>query len=370
MGILILPPDINESKSDFTVVPQGIRFGLAAIKNVGSAAVDSILATRSQQGLFSSFPQFCQTVDLRKANKRVLEGLLKAGAFDFGKVRRSTLIDQLEQIMLASEKARKAAETKQSSLFGNGGSESPVPSNLPSDTGKTEGPGEATAEVEDQIARMEKEVLGFYITSHPLSRYEAEMKEKNAVPTELLETLEEGEKTVCICGVPGEVRVTRTKRGEAMAYLRLEDLTGSVEVIVFPDLYRVAAPYLTEEKPLVVTGTLDRTEHGVKLKALTLTRLGKGGLRATMPRSPLTPPIETSSLTLLLPETTRSATVKELEAVLRGAPGTIPVTLKITLPGQPVVIDTRLKVSDSPALIDRLKELLGEDAVLGSSPLS
>jgi DNA polymerase-3 subunit alpha len=383
MGISILPPDVNESENDFTVVNQGIRFGLAAIKNVGSAAVEAVVTARLAQGRFQSFLSFCQSVDLRRANKRVVEGLVKAGAFDFTKINRITLLESLEQTMQAAEKYKKSASSNQLSLFGpssEGEQLTPLDGRGEKDAGiattTTNGSGPFAAPVgaDAEIARMEKEVLGFYITSHPLTPYEGVMKKLNAVSIEALESVEEDDKSVCICGIVGEKKVIRTKKGDPMAYLRLEDLTGSVEVIVFPDLYRTAAALLSEDQPLLIYGTIEHGEHGTKCKATALTLLkkdnGKGEIAAPVERQESLMPGQQRARTFVIcvsSEKTDPALMADLKKILAGAPTVtgeaLPVYLQVQMPDQSIRIDMKIKLHDTPLLVAKIEMLLGNESV-------
>ncbi len=362
MGILILPPSINESERDFTAIDKGIRFGLAAIKNVGTSAVDAMIAARSEYGHFKSILHFCQKVSLRKVNKRVIEGLIKSGAFDFTKGNRLTLIENLEQVMESGEKSQKSAKANQVSLFGE--EEAPAESGMSGLVGPLE-EGTRSPEAIDEISRMEKESLGFYITAHPLDRYEALMKEYKAIPTEALESHEEGERTVCVCGIVTEEKVVQTKKGDRMAYLRLEDLTGSVEVIVFPDLYRVSAPLIKQEKPLLINGTLDKTEHGMKFKATTLRLLEGSTTPVSVKPSVAAPaPDKTpSSLIIALPENAAPSMMNNLKVLLSGSPGDIPVYIKVELPERSVMIDTKKTVTASSLLIAKIEIMVGSGKV-------
>jgi DNA polymerase-3 subunit alpha len=375
MGILILPPNVNESETDFTAVEQGIRFGLAAIKNVGAAAVEGIIAARATQGGFQSLLQFCQRVPLRKVNKRVIEGLIKSGAFDFTKIKRSLLIENLESVMEAGEKSKKTAGSNQASLFGE---EDLNTASKIEETVETA----VSPEAEDEISKMEKESLGFYITAHPLARFEALMKERNITPTEMLADQEEsdtpgavrtastgaGERFISVAGIVTEERVVQTKKGDKMSYLRLEDLTGSIEVILFPDLYRSAAPLIRMEKPIVVSGTADRTEHGIKFKATRVSLLETG----TVPRVSSDPPMvsEIVSAPVGVSEKTRASLVivfssgnespskmNDLKTILRAAPGSVPVYLEVKMQEQTVTIDTKITASVSPLLIAKIETL-------------
>ncbi len=390
MGILILPPDINESEIDFTAVTQSIRFGLAAIKNVGAAAVEVIIAARAATGKFLSLLHFCQVVSLRKVNKRVIEGLIKSGAFDFTKIRRSLLIEDLESVMQAAEKSKKSSGSNQVSLFGE--EEMPV-------SGKVEETGAAhvvTPADADEISKMEKESLGFYITAHPLARYEALMKQRNITPTELLQNNDEdddaeggtnsvltGDRFISVAGIVTEERVVQTKKGDKMSYLRLEDLTGSIEVILFPDLYRTAAPLVKMDKPIVITGTADRTEHGVKFKATRVSLLEEGINRRETELSEPTPALSPSTMVSdIMPVGVRIGVEKEsvaslviifssenevpskmitLKEILGRSPGTTPVLLQFKTKEQSMVIDIKTKVSASPLLTAKI-EMLFESA--------
>ncbi len=381
MNILILPPDINESEKDFTVVNQGIRFGLAAIKNVGSAAVEAIVAARLEHGRFQSLLDFCQSVDLRRANKRVIEGLLKAGAFDSTKVDRITLLENLEQTMQAAEKYKKSATSTQLSLFGGTGHDELT---APVGRGGPIGGPEQKALVPvvtsggvnaAEIAKMEKEALGFYITSHPLIPYEAVMKKLNAVSIEALKNVEESDKSVCICGIVGEKKVIRTKKGDPMAYLRLEDLTGSVEVIVFPDLYRTVATLLSEDRPLLIYGTIEHGEHGTKCKATALTLLKKDPSKGEVtkpaePQKSLMPEAQQHAGAFVIgvsSEKTNPALMTDLKKILTGSSTltgeALHVYLQVQMPDQSIRIDTNIKLHSTPLLIAKIEMLLGNESV-------
>jgi len=352
MGIKILPPDVNESKKDFTVVKAGIRFGLAAIKNVGGGAVDSILEAREKSGQFKSIFDFCRKIDLRRVNKRVIEGLTKCGAFDSTGGKRAALMEVLEQAIQHGSQRQKEKSSGQLSIFGSlssgasgDGDEPPLP---------------PTSEWEEShLAKLEKEALGFYITTHPLAHFEAEFQKRSVTPSELLGNIE-ADQEVRICGMVIQKRVTTTKRGDKMAYLQIEDLTGTTEVIVFPELYRASVPLLEQDGPLLVTGTLDQGDQGSKLKATMLIPLEKK-------KEPLT--------LLLKPGHVSPEDMTSLRKILQHAPGTLPVYLKIQVPGDEAFIEESvlaledgLKVSGSEQLKRNLEALLGAGSVLTGAP--
>jgi DNA polymerase-3 subunit alpha len=241
-GIQVLGPDINLSQWEFTVEGDKelkIRFGLGAIKNVGKAAVGAILEAR-KDGPFRNFTNFCLRVDGRKVNKRAIESLIKAGAFDqFGE--RSKLLALVGRVLEKS--AQKSLN--QRSLFKNASEELP------------QIPSWSTSE----LLRAEKEVLGFYLSGHPLKDYEELLTKYSKNQIRSLEDLEGGEE-VSLVGLISEVREIRTRKGDRMAVIELEDLTGRIEGVVFPDLFRQVSDLLFQEIPLRVEGILEKDEEG------------------------------------------------------------------------------------------------------------
>ena len=260
LGIKVLGPDVNESQKNFAVVDGAIRFGLAAIKNVGEGAVDSVLAIRADSGRFTSFFDFCRRVDLHKVNKRMLEGLIKAGAFDSLGAKRSQLMAMLDHGIEDGAAAQQERERGQTSIFGE----------------ELNGDGSAHGHIEpalpnvpewDQAQRLkyERELTGFYITAHPLARYEATIHALATATTVGITELSDG-KEVRLCGIIATVKSMLTKKGDRMAYMTLEDLQGTVEVIVFPDLFKTVGELIAPERLIRVTGTIDRGDKGTKIR--------------------------------------------------------------------------------------------------------
>jgi DNA polymerase-3 subunit alpha len=249
LGIQILPPDINESLANFTVVGEGkIRFGLAAIKNVGDSAIEEILARR-RESRFRNIFDFAERVDLRVINKRVLESLIKAGAFDSLHSSRAQLLASVEEI-IASFSRRKKAKVSQISLFGGQSAPEPYPE---------------LKEVEEperqELLKMEKEMLGFYVSDHPLREIALRYPHMVTVPIGRLGTIKQAVK-VKILGVVNAFRKIVTKTGGEMYFVSLEDETGSVEVIFFPNFKDELQPYLTSGKVLGILGRLDLLDSG------------------------------------------------------------------------------------------------------------
>jgi DNA polymerase-3 subunit alpha len=256
MGIEVLPPDINASSSSFTVHDNAIRFGLGAVKGVGSAAIEAILEVRTEQP-FASLHDFCERVDLRKVNKKVIEALIKCGAFDTLDGHRAQYLAVLEEAMEIGQKVQREKAEGQASLFDTG--------EIVSQRGTTYGELPPMEEWSDKVKLgFEKEALGFYITGHPLGRYQEVIRRfANCTTAELPERSDKEE--VRLCGMVSAIRDLMTKKGERMAFVTLEDLTGFVEMVVFPEVYRSAADFLHDDQPLLVTGTVEVSEENRKL---------------------------------------------------------------------------------------------------------
>lgn len=260
LGIKVLGPDVNASQKHFAVAGGAIRFGLAAIKNVGEGAVESVLEVRTQDGLFGSFFDFCRRVDLHKVNKRMLEGLIKAGAFDSTGAKRAQLMAVLDQAVEEGAAAQRERELGQISIFGEELNGHTTSTALPTP------PLPSLAEW-DQAQRLkyERELTGFYISAHPLARYEATMSALSTATTVGLKECPDGGE-VKICGIIATVKSMLTKKGDRMAYLTVEDLQGTTEVIVFPDLFRTAGELIVPERIVRITGTIDRGDKGTKIR--------------------------------------------------------------------------------------------------------
>lgn len=268
MGIPVLPPDINESSRDFSVSGEQIRFGLSAIKNVGVGAIESIIEARSRIGKFGSFYHFCEHVDLRKVNKRVIESLIKCGAFDSLGYRRRPLMEAFEEIMEFAQRRRREKNSGQFSIFDH------------LDTKKDSQPDMAEKAVNHhlpewdarELLAQEKATLGFYITGHPLNGFKDRL---GLVVNTDSETIMDktDEDNVAFAGVVSGIREVTTKKKDMMAYVTVEDLKGSIQVIFFADAYRKAYDMLHKEDPLLIKGTVDAGEEINKVKAFEVSPL-------------------------------------------------------------------------------------------------
>jgi DNA polymerase-3 subunit alpha len=262
-GLTVLPPDVNLSEWEFTVVGTAIRFGLGAVKNVGAAAVESIIEARTGGGPFTSLHEFCERVDLSRVNRRVVESLVKCGAFDSLHPVRSRVLAALDDALEMAQTIQKDRLSGQMSMFGTfAGQHRHAQPALP------EGP----EWNQRQRLAMEKEALGFYLSGHPLDAYDRELAHLPLVETGGLGEVADGTQ-VTLCGMNAGLKEITTKKGERMAFLTLEDRDGSVEVVIFADVFQASQPLLERDEPLLLVGTVQQEEKGAKVLAQRLLSL-------------------------------------------------------------------------------------------------
>ncbi len=283
LGVPILAPDINASELHFTVKPDGVRFGLCAVKNVGEGASLSVLETRAALGRIDSIFTLCERADLRLVNKRVLESLVKAGAFDSlmpgvngsgAATVRARLFGVVDRAIEHGSKIQRDREKGQSDLFGagggpEGGGEASTPIPVP----------QAPAWTEAQQLAGEKEALGFYMSGHPIERFAEELKTFGA---RRLGELTTSEADLWVGGIVGATRALKTRKGDRMAVFALEDVGGSVEVVVFPEAFQKFGQLLETDAMLVVRGKFEKDDESARLVASELFPIG--GLRERIAR--------------------------------------------------------------------------------------
>ncbi|MBC6461556.1 DNA polymerase III subunit alpha [Actinomadura sp. HBU206391] len=346
MGITVLPPDVNESDADFT--PRGdreIRFGLSAIRNVGGNVVDGIVKARGEKGRYTDFNDFLRKVPPVVCNKRVVESLVKAGAFDDLKHERKGLVMVHEQAIDTVIDIKRNEAIGQDSLFGSmgddGGPDSTFDVDIP--------PGEWD---KTTLLAFEREMLGLYVSDHPLLGVEHILAA--ATDCTIASLTADGARTdgqiVTIGGLLSGLQRKVTKQGNSWAMATLEDLGGAIEVMIFPSSYQLCSTLLAEDAVLVVKGRLDKREDVPKIIAmeviqpdLTISDAG-GPFSVTMPIGRCTPPV-----------------VERLKEVLVTHPGKSEVHLHLQNGPRTTVVrlDDRLRVSPSPSLMGDLKQLLG-----------
>src|SRR5437879_9836352 len=331
MDLRVQPPDVNVSAVQFSVAGDTICFGLAAIKNVGEAAMESILATRKQDGPFKSLEDFCARVDLRLVNRRVLESLIKAGAFDSLGLPRAHLMAAVDAALETGQRQQREKAEGQASFFDL----LPAPAAAP-----TSEPVAVVAEWEaDQRLEFEKEVLGFYISGHPLARYAAMVESLGMTSTSEVATRSAGAR-VLLFGQVAALKETATKSGNRMAFLTLEDMSGTVEVTVFPETFKASAELLRGREPVLVRGRIDDADKGrvvlaedIRLLDAALAADGRGAAKTTSEPNAVRVRVR--------PGADLQEAIAALRAICTSHPGSVPVFVHVLLPAQEVVVRTR-----------------------------
>jgi DNA polymerase III subunit alpha len=344
MGIEVLPPDVNESQCDFAVVEGKIRFGLNAVKNVGDSAARAIIAAREADGPFESLWDFTERVDPQVANKRALESLVKCGALDSTGTPRKGMLECLEAALASGGRHHADRLAGQASIFDLGGEEAERPRHHP-----TIPPGEFDKR---ELLAMEKESLGLYVSEHPLTAVAAELRRKTDCGLAEVERRRDGE-VLTVGGIVGAVKQLTTKKGEPMVFLRLDDLTGGAEVVVFNSVYAEARHLCEPDTIVVVKGRVDHKQEGeTKLLAQEVTPFD-----ATPERREV----------LLKVDARRAPAglIRELAMLVRDFPGEAPVVVALDTSEGPktLTLGSEYRVSPVPDFFAEAKALLGEAAV-------
>ena len=345
-NIDVLPPDINESGVTFSAVGDKIRFGLVAVKNVGDGAIEAIIKEREENGSFGSLFEFCQRVDLRKVNKRVIESLINCGAFDSTKSTRAAMIASLEDAIEYGQIVQKEKADPQMGLFDmDGGDE--VSINMPVMMDVKEWS-------EKEKLSLEKEALGFYVTGHPLDQYSHVIEKFTNVNAITIREI--ADKTpVRIGGTVNASKVIKTKTQELMAFATVEDREGSVEVVVFPSVYASAGDLLSEDTPVLVQGAAQVEENGVKILAEKIIPMEKAEDTWTV------------ELRLMIdPAITDRSDLEKLCQILKKYPGTVRtfLHLKVSEKSETIVaVSEDMGVKYGASLKREIDAVLGYNAV-------
>ncbi|MBN2799201.1 MAG: DNA polymerase III subunit alpha [Deltaproteobacteria bacterium] len=350
-GIRVLPVCLNRSQLSFDVPPPGerpdgdvIRFGLSAVKNVGTGAVEAILEAREAAGgRFRDPLDFFDRVDYGRVNRRVVESLVKAGAFDFTGESRAALLEGIEAAMKVGLKSQRDRLSGQVSLFG--AVAQPVAQRLRFP--------DVPPWPKTKRLQLEKEVLGLYLTGHPMESWTKDVERFLSVPIHRLAELDE-EKEVRLVGVPSEVKTVKTKRGDKMAFVQLEDGTGTVECTFFSEPWSRSQRVIKSGEPVVVTGRIERTEEDVKFLASTaVSALDKRRQTINLIR-----------IQLLSDELTERR-LAALEALFAEQRGRHPATVVLRVPGQfDVEIELQQALDPSSDLEEGLEVILGRPGAL------
>ncbi len=354
LGVPVLPPDVNASELAFTVTGAGVRFGLAAIKNVGEGAIVSILASRATRGRIESIYTLCEDIDLRLVNKRVLESLVKAGAFDSlpaglsSAAGRPRLLAAVDRAMEHGSRQQRDRDKGQTQLFADGeggGADALAAVPLP----------DAPAWTEAQQLAFEKEALGLYMSGHPVARFEDELRQFGVRSTADLTT---SEADVRVGGIVGAVRQLKTRKGERMAVFALDDRVGSLEVVVFPDAYAKSASLIEPDSLVVVRGKLEKDEESARLLAAEIMPMAALGERAA----------KALAIRVSMPPHDRR-TFEALAELLARHPGDRRVSFELELRGYARPLRVRadvaqLRVRPSERLVEEVQKICGQGSVV------
>jgi DNA polymerase-3 subunit alpha len=347
MGITVLPPDVNDSAAKFTAVKGDIRFGLTGVRNVGRNVVDAIVESREEKGAFTSFQDFLDKVPAPVCNKRTIESLIKAGAFDsLGHTRRSLLVVHEQAVDSVISVKRKEAEG-QFDLFADFGG------------GDDDAGMGFSVEVPDlpdwekkQKLQFEREMLGLYVSDHPLSGLEHVLQRSadTSIASLLADEGRPDNSQVTVAGLLTSVQRKMSKNGNPWAAVTVEDLEGAVEVMFFGETYLAYSTMLAEDQVVVLRGRVRRRDETLSLQAMEvalpdITVGSDSPLAVTVPHSRAVEPV-----------------IVKLREVLATHPGSAEVHVVVAEPGKKTLVraSDSLRVEKSPALFGDLKALLGQ----------
>ena len=344
MGITVLPPDVNSSSANFTAVDKDIRFGLTAVRNVGANVVDAIVATREDKGTFGSFTDFLDKVPAVVCNKRTIESLIKAGAFDSLDHARRALLVVHEQAVDSVISVKREEAKGQFDLFADLGGEDPAMSF------SVDVPDIPDWDKKQRLA-FEREMLGLYVSDHPLSGLEHVLTRAadTSIAALMADEARPDGSTVVIAGLITSLQRKMSKNGNPWAAVTIEDLEGGVEVMFFGETYLAYSTILAEDQVVVLRGRVRRRDETMQLQAMEvslpdISTVAETPVLVSLPESRCTQPV-----------------VERLREILSTHPGVTEVHLKLTSPGRTKVmrLEDTLRVTKSPALYGDLKALLG-----------
>jgi len=343
MGIDVLPPDINESDHDFTVIKDRIRFGLAAVKNVGDAALDSIIEERATHGTYASLADFCGRINSSRVNRKVLESLIMAGAFDSMNVKRSQLMAVLDEALEQAKAVQRDRLSGQMNLFALTGEEKSKPGTELQFPDIEEWP---------ELTKLahEKETIGFFLTGHPLEGVIEDIRMVADSEIAGLDNYRDGQ-VIRVGGLIQNFKEHTSKKGDRMAFTVLEDMGSSIEVIVFPSTFAQCSELLSTDEPLIVLGTIQQGEQGAKIIAEAIDSLDKALEKYT----------ENTMIRLQASLTMRGQLI-QLKDMLYRFHGTSPVKLTLHFDGRGEVDIEMLKdltVRPCPDFFHQVRESFG-----------
>jgi DNA polymerase III subunit alpha len=342
MSISILPPDVNESDLYFTPVGESIRFGLAAIKNVGENTAKAIRDSRLSQGEFRSLYDFCERIESRFLNKRVFESLIKSGAMDSLGARESMLASA-EDAVSALQRATRTRESGQHGLFGTAAAPAPIAFELR----------EAAPWSEEERLISEYAMLGFYVSGHPLAKYASRLQDLKAVSLDQIEGQRNG-KEITVAALIVGTRPMRSKKGARWAIFTIQDMTGVQELLAFPESFARLETMLKAGTPLLLKARVQVEEAGTRLSLQEARKLDEIAERATPTEFRLR--LDTQALS--------EQTLERLERLLAGTPGPCPVVFELRFPdGSVALLQAQQRVHANPELVEAVRQICGEQAI-------
>jgi len=342
MSISILPPDVNESDLYFTPVSEAIRFGLAAIKNVGENTAKAIRESRLSQREFRSLYEFCERIESRFLNKRVFESLIRSGAMDSLGARESMLAS-VDDAIMALQRATRIRESGQHGLFGTAASPAPVAFEMR----------EAEPCGEEERLASEYAMLGFYVSGHPLAKYASRLQELKTVSLAEIEGQRNGKEVAVAVLIVG-VRPMRSRKGARWAIYTLQDMTGVQELLAFPESFAKLENVLKPGTPLLLKARVQIEEAGTRLSLQEARRLEDVAERKAAPEFRLRLKIESLS----------ESTLDQLEGLFSGSPGASPVLFELhSADGSVALLQATRRVTVNAELIESVRQICGAQAI-------
>jgi len=348
MGITVLPPDVNSSELNFTPVGDSIRFGLAAIKNVGENTVKGILAARETLGKFTNFFEFCESIDSRLLNKRVLESLIRAGAVDGVGAHRAQMMAVIDRALDRAQNMQRSRESGQHGLFGGSQTTAapPPPEILP----------DVDEWPEHELLAAEYSTLGFFISGHPLDKHSGRLRDLKVIDLATLEGRRNGDEVV-VAGIIVQTRPMRSRRGARWAILALQDRTGMVDALVFPEAFQKLEPILKAATPLLVKGRIAVEDAGTRVIVSDTRLLDQAAAK-----------IENGAPSLLRVRVSLSdfndGALDRLHELFSSRPGRCRVAFDLVKPdGLEATLEASSAVRADNELVERVREICGADSV-------
>jgi len=344
MNIDVLPPDVNESEEHFTVIDKDIRFGLGAVKNVGKGAIQSIVEGRTTSGKFKTIYDFCEHLNLRLVNKKVIESLIQAGAMDSLNGSRAQKMAVFGRIMSLAQAAQQSANRGQTTIFEEGQGETKFYPDLP----------DIEPWSQTEKLKREKEFLGYYTSGHPLLKYEDEINAFSNPVLEHLSSVQPGQ-SVRLCGLITEIHTRLDRRNNIMAFFTMEDFSGSARIIAFSDVYEEYSQLIQEDEMVVVIGKADRNDKRDETSILASALLPLSESRKKYTKN-VSISIQVSRI--------EHQHMKKINDLFQKHSGTCPIYLSISSDTNELLLrSNKYKVKPVPELIYGLRQVFGKENV-------